>query len=345
MSWQPSLRQNTQQKLQIIGVSKAARSMHFFAEQVASSPLTILLLGETGSGKDHFAEYIHSCGGSERHLVPVHCASLPEHLIESELFGHTKGAFTDASNPKKGLIRAAEGSTLFLNEIDTIPIQLQAKFLRFLEGRSYREIGSVREFQVNTRVIVGSNADLKKEVEAKRFRADLYFRINTVPFVVPPLRERKEDIPHLVEHFLSASGRDLHFSKEAMLVMQDYHWPGNIRELKATVERALVLTPFDSPVAEAGQVEAYFETQSESTSRKEVSAPAREPESGTEIAQQLEEEIPTFEEYKNKYYPMLFKKYGGSMRQAATVSGISYKTLLSRASQLGLKRPYSTHSS
>jgi len=172
--------------------------------------------------------------------VPVHCATLPEHLVESELFGHVRGAFTGAVSEKQGLVQKAEGGTLFLNEVDTLFSQMQPKFLRFVEGRSFRQVGGTREIDVKTRIIVGTNADLEEAVAQKKMREDLYYRLKTADYKVQPLRKRRDDIPALTDHFLRREEVSKRFSSAAMRLMMNYHWPGNVRELKAAVERAVL---------------------------------------------------------------------------------------------------------
>ncbi len=328
MSQQIALRQGPEQRLALIGVSKVVKDMKMFAEQVARVDATILLRGETGVGKDHFADYIHQESGLERPLVPVHCAAIPDNMFESELFGHTKGAFTDASGPKHGLLKTAENSILFLNEIDTIPINLQSKVLRILDGRSYRELGSTREHQVNTRIIVGSNANLEEAVKQGRLREDLYFRISTLPFTVPPLRERPEDIPELVDHFFAMHERRLRFSHEAVSMMQKYHWPGNIRELRAMVTRASIMTPKTETIAGCEQIESYLLPKAQTTPIKRAvqeSTPSVQnaesvikPEGEVSLTQPYEEYVSAC---RKKYFVALLQSCNGNVLMAARVSG------------------------
>jgi len=212
--------------------------MNAFALHAGSTNHTILLQGETGVGKDRLAEVIHSHGRAEKAFVSVDCGSLTATLTASELMGHVSGAFTDAYANKPGLVKVAEGGTLFLNEVTNMSLDLQAQLLRITERGSYRPVGATMEIQMNTRIIVATNVDLKVAVSQGKFRSDLYHRLNVVSFTVPPLRDRREDIQPLAEHFLRRECPSKKFSQEAIEVMMVYVWPGNVRELGATVARS-----------------------------------------------------------------------------------------------------------
>ncbi len=208
---------------------------------------TILLLGETGTGKDTFARLIHE-HSPRRHkpFIVVNCTALSEHLLESELFGHEKGAFTDAKSRKPGQVELAEGGTVYLDEIAEIPISFQAKLLRFIETRSFYRVGGTRELKVNVRIIASTNRDLKHEMEQGRFREDLFYRLNVIALTLPPLRERVEDIPLLVEHFIKMFNVEFKcrvegIDPDALEMLKHYDWPGNVRELKNTIERIFLL--------------------------------------------------------------------------------------------------------
>ncbi|MGH8750581.1 MAG: sigma-54-dependent transcriptional regulator [Burkholderiales bacterium] len=214
----------------------------------SGAPPTVLILGETGSGKDVAARLLHRLSPyATRPFVQVDCASLPRDLIEAELFGHEKGAFTNAHGARAGLIEAAEDGTLFLDEIGELPLELQAKLLNVIERRKTRRLGSVRERQIAARIIAGTNRELPEMMAQGRFRADLYYRLNVVTLTLPPLRERGEDVVLLARHFaLQVSRRyglpDASFSSEALNALRAYSWPGNVRELKHLVERAVLLS-------------------------------------------------------------------------------------------------------
>ena len=235
-------RQDIRQLPILIGSSEQARQMRVFAEQVAGIDATVLIRGETGTGKDLFAELIHSMGRASKEFVPVDCGALNGTLPESELFGHQRGAFTDAHMNKLGLVEVANGGTLFLSEVANAEMGLQARLLRISEKRSFRAVGGVMEKQVRTRLIVATNADLEAMVTEGRFREDLYHRLNVLPIHLAPLHERQEDIPELAAHFLSqqTGGLTKRFTPEALVEMSKYHWPGNVRELQNVVARANV---------------------------------------------------------------------------------------------------------
>jgi DNA-binding NtrC family response regulator len=215
---------------------------------LAQCDATILICGETGTGKELFARAIHyHSARRNKPFIPVNCAALPDHLFENELFGHVKGAFTDASSSEKGLIAEAEGGTLVLDEVDTLSPAAQAKLLRFLQSGEYRTLGSSRTLTANVRIIAATNTDLFDRVKIKLFREDLYFRLNALSLLIPPLRERPEDIVHLSNHFLTQYARERSterraISGDALRKLMAYEWPGNVRELEGVILRALVLT-------------------------------------------------------------------------------------------------------
>ena len=215
---------------------------------LAQSDATVLICGETGTGKELFARAIHyHSPRRNKPFIPVNCAALPDHLFENELFGHAKGAFTDATSSEKGLIPEAEGGTLILDEVDTLSSAAQAKLLRFLQDREYRPLGSSRSVSANVRIIAATNTDLLDQIKGKLFREDLYYRLNALSVIIPPLRERTEDIVHLSNHFLSQYAKESNterraISSEALHKLMAYEWPGNVRELEGLILRALVLT-------------------------------------------------------------------------------------------------------
>ena len=232
----------------VIGVSRKITELMKFVYKVAASEAgTILIQGESGTGKDLVAKAIHyRSSRSERPFVAINCSAIPETLIEAELFGHEKGAFTDAKAMKKGLFEIADGGTLFLDEIGELSPLLQAKLLRVLEDQMVRRVGGVRDIQVEVRVIAASNRDLEKEVREGRFRQDLYYRLAIIAIYLPALRERKEDIVPLVEFFLAYYNRKFRKSVQGLneatrRLMLNYDWPGNVRELKNALERAMIL--------------------------------------------------------------------------------------------------------
>jgi transcriptional regulator with GAF, ATPase, and Fis domain len=218
------------------------------AEQVARTDSTVLIQGETGTGKELLARAIHRLSSrKDRPLVTVNCASLPPTLIESELFGREKGAYTGAMTKMIGRFEVADGSTLFLDEVAEIPLELQSKLLRVLEEGSFERLGSTNTLRVNVRIIAATNRDLGEEVKAGRFRKDLYYRLNVFPIAIPPLREHPEDIPLLVWAFVEKAqkriGKEIEaISKKTMEALQSYSWPGNVRELNNVIEHAMILS-------------------------------------------------------------------------------------------------------
>lgn len=232
----------------IIGASHCMQSILAMMEKVAKSEAaTVLIQGESGTGKELVAKWIHNKSSrSEKPFMAINCAAVPATLLESELFGHEKGAFTDAKVTKKGLFELADGGTVFLDEIGDMEMGMQAKLLRFLEDRTFRRIGGSKVNTVDVRIISATNKDLLKAIESKDFRNDLYYRLQVIPIFLPPLRERREDIPALVKYFIDTYkrefGKQVHgVSPQAERLMVDYNWPGNIRELKNVIERAIIL--------------------------------------------------------------------------------------------------------
>jgi len=226
-------------------------------EKVAKSEAaTVLIQGESGTGKELVAKWIHyQSNRAERPFVAINCAAVPATLLESELFGHEKGAFTDAKAAKKGLFELADGGTVFLDEIGDMELGMQAKLLRFLEDRNFRRIGGAREMSVDVRIISATNKDLLKSIEDKSFRNDLYYRLQVIPIHLSPLRERREDVLLLATHFIENYNREFNkhvkgISKMAEKLLVDYHWPGNIRELKNIIERAIILGNEDTLLLE-----------------------------------------------------------------------------------------------
>jgi DNA-binding NtrC family response regulator len=232
----------------IIGTSPVIQNTISLAKKVALTDSTVLLLGETGTGKEMFARAIHGSGQRAGNtFVALNCSAFTGHLLESELFGHVAGAFTGAIKDKSGLIEAANGGTLFLDEIGELPSELQAKLLRILETREILKVGDIKPFRVNVRIITASNRNIEREVSLGKFRQDFFYRLNTFTIVLPPLRDRSEDIPLLASHFLKFFS-DRHnkpvqgFSKQFLEQLSSHDWMGNIRELKNVVERAVILT-------------------------------------------------------------------------------------------------------
>jgi two-component system, NtrC family, response regulator AtoC len=233
---------------QFVGTSEPIRRVIEFVAKVADSDSTVLIQGESGTGKELVARMLHfNSESKDRPLVPVNCGAIPENLLESELFGHEKGSFTGAAHTRIGRFELAHGGTIFLDEIGELSLGLQVKLLRVLQERSFERVGGTRTIDVDVRVVAATNQDLELAVQQKRFREDLYYRLNVIPVTVPPLRERQSDIPQLVNHFLERlnHGKQLAMtscSPNAMARLMEYHWPGNIRELENMIERLAVLS-------------------------------------------------------------------------------------------------------
>src|SRR5262245_20819163 len=244
-----------EEQFPIIGEHPLMQTIARVVRKVAATEATILILGESGTGKELIARAVHAQSArAEGAFVPVNCGAIPGELLESEMFGHERGAFTGAANPRAGLFQLAHGGTIFLDEVAEMSPALQVKLLRVLQDREVRPVGGDRIVKVDVRVVAASNRDLATEVGAGRFREDLFYRLTVTPITMPALRERRSDIPLLVGHFLAVHNRErrarsVSVSDEAMVHLWEYDWPGNVRELENLVERLVILA--DEPVIEA----------------------------------------------------------------------------------------------
>jgi len=312
----------------IIGQGKAMGAVKDLIKQVAVSEAeTILLQGESGVGKDLVANTLHY--GSRRMHKPIltlNCAAIPANLLESELFGHEKGAFTDASQAKKGLVEEATEGALFLDEIGDMALEMQAKLLHLIENKSYRRVGSVVEKKTNLRIIAATNKNLKKEVAAGRFREDLYYRLNVIPILLPPLRERKEDIPELVSAFIAAFNQAFRknvteMAPEALEILQMYDWPGNVRELRNVIERAMILN--QEPIIRRQHIPAEIDCRCEM-----IAGRGREDEESTakSILPQCLAGVP-LEALEKHALVLAMQKSGGNQSTAAAMLGIGRDAL------------------
>lgn len=295
----------------VVGTSPAFGSILETINAVASRQCSMIISGETGAGKEMVARRIHNCSDrADKVFVPVDCTTLTGQLFESQLFGHVRGAFTGAVSDTLGFFRAADGGTIFLDEISEIPLDLQAKLLRVLQESKVTPLGSVKSYPINVRILCATNRELKQQVNENKFRADLYYRLNVVTVNVPPLRERPEDILCLAEHFLSRQA-ELYsepykvLSNEVKKLLVDYSWPGNVRELANVMERAYVLTSTD------------------------IIKPASLP---TEILvavpiQNGEARLPTLDEAKRKVILQALSASGGRKMAAAKILGLERRKL------------------
>jgi len=242
------LRSSIDKKYELVGNSSAMKKIKSQIELIAKGDSRVLIIGESGTGKELVARAIHSMSNRFRApFVEVNCAAIPQELIESELFGHEKGAFTGAIERKIGKFELANGGTLFLDEIGDMSLLTQAKLLRVIETQKFQRVGGTRDITVNVRIISATNKDLLEEIKKGNFREDLYYRLNVVPIYIPPLRERKEDIPGLIKYFIEEFSKEKGWKvktldNQAMKILQDYDWPGNVRELRNAVERLMIMT-------------------------------------------------------------------------------------------------------
>jgi DNA-binding NtrC family response regulator len=310
-----------------VGQSAAIRRLREQIAQAAPTDETVLISGESGTGKELVARCLHAASRrNERALVSLNCPALSPQLMESELFGHERGAFTSADAPRVGRFELAEGGTILLDEITEIDPPLQAKLLRVLQERTYERVGSSDSRRADVRVVATTNRDLRAEVAAGRFRQDLFYRLNVLPIHVPPLRERKEDVPALIEHFLQAAAERLErprceLSTEALDLLGGYHWPGNVRELENLVTRASVLGQGRKLSADELQMWLIEPTGS---------ADAPSPAAQESIAAGVK-----LEDMERRLIEATLEHYEGHRAKAAQVLGIGIRTLSNKLRQYG----------
>ncbi len=307
---------------QIIGKSKAMRDVFDLIQRVADSPTNILISGESGTGKELVAKAIHfNSDRKQAPFIPVNCAAIPETLLESELFGHVRGAFTDARTDKRGLFEEADKGTLFLDEISELPIMLQAKLLRAIQEREIRRVGSARPISIDVRIVVATNVNLAEEAKAKRFREDLFYRLNVIEIRLPPLRERREDIPLLVEAFLQKCARSAHkpvrgITESALALLLDYPWPGNVRELENVIERAVTLS------------------RSERIGMDDLPPAIQGAHGERRVIDEAAERTLPLHDVEKEYILRILEKTGGNKYQAAHILGIDRKTLYRKLGEI-----------
>ncbi len=307
-----------------IGASETVQKLKTLALRLASSDSTVLILGESGTGKDLIARAIHHqsprCGGP---FVTINCAALPESLLESELFGHKKGAFTGAIKDREGLFMAADGGTFFLDEVGNTSLAIQVKLLRVLEDKIITPVGDTKPTEVDVRLIAATNADLEEEVKADRFRADLFYRLNVLPLHIPPLRDRQGDIQLLAERFVDKYCGKLktavkRISDDVMAFLTKYHWPGNVRELENTIERAVLLSRTDTL-----EVADFPE---------KLQIPA-----SVSVVQETEQATPTLQHIEKAYIHYILSQTEGKKATAARILGIDTSTLYRKLERYDLK--------
>ena len=294
------------------------------AETAARADSTVVVTGESGTGKDVLARFIHARSlRGDSPMISVNCAALTETLFESEFFGHERGAFTGATSTKRGLIEAADSSTLFLDEVGEMPAQTQVKLLRFLEEGRFRRVGSTRDREADVRVIAATNRNLADDVTSGRFRADLFYRLNVISLHVPPLRQRREDIPALASHFLALfrerfNRPALDLSSEARQRLNAYDWPGNVRELRNALERAAALASAASDTIEADQLLPSVTSQS----------------AGGNVTSSDSTPL-TLEQLERQHILRVLEEQHGNRERAAAVLGISARTLYRKLREYG----------
>jgi len=307
----------------IVGISEKIKTVLDIAGRVARTDATVLIVGESGTGKELIAKGIHfnSTRGDGR-FVAVNCAALPEHLVESELFGHVKGSFTGAMKDKPGKFEVADGGTLFLDEISELRIDLQAKILRALQEREVDRVGGSEPKSVDVRIIASTNKNIEHEVKTGAFREDLYYRLSVLTLSIPPLRERRDDIPLLVAHFLKKYGTtpDVRVSEEAFSILMSYGWPGNVRELEGVIERASILRR-DNVITPAELPERVLARR----------------ESIEQIVLNLPEDGLSLESLEKNLIARALDKFKGNQTKAAEYLGITRPTLIYRIEKYGMK--------
>ena len=307
---------------EIVAASESMKRLLETAAKVAESEATVLVRGESGTGKEKVARLIHrKSPRRDKPFQSINCAAFPENLLESELFGHEKGSFTGAHVRKIGLVEAAHGGTLFLDEIGDMAPNTQTKILRVLQEKELRRVGDTANTRVDVRIIAATNRNLEEAIKSGAFREDLFYRLNVIPIVIPPLRDRPEDVPALVRHFLEKSGRGKGMDKEALDSLQKYFWPGNVRELEAVLERVSIL----SPGAVIHKDDLPLELQT-----------AIKPQGRGEVLFQLPPGGIVFEELEYEVLRQAMVKANGNMTEAARLLGMNYRAFRYRSFKFGI---------
>jgi len=321
--------------LEIVGRSEPIRRLLDLTRRVAQGSMPVLIEGESGTGKELIARAVHVWSPrAAGPFIPVNAGALPAQLLESELFGHARGAFTGAVAAKPGLVELAEGGTLFLDEIGEMPLEVQAKLLRFLESHELRRVGETRIRRVDVRIVAATNRRLLDEVQAGRFREDLYYRLNVVTLHVPPLRDRREDIPLLVEHFLARLGSEKEIVPEALEMLMQHEFRGNVRELFNLVQRGVIMSPdrFIAP-EDLGLGTRSASTAASAQSDSGPAASAR----WSDVDGADDEAFPTLEEMERAHIARALERTGWNRAQAAQLLGVSVRTLYRKIESYGLR--------
>jgi len=305
----------------IVGKSPALQDIFDLIERVGPSNTNVLITGESGTGKEVIARALHtSSPRADKPFMAINCTAIPETLMESELFGYVKGAFTGANQDKKGLFEEAQGGTVFLDEIGDMNVGLQAKLLRVLQERVIKPVGSSQAKPIDVRVIAATHKDLKKAIANQMFREDLYYRLSVIPIVMPPLRHRPEDVPLLAHHFLQKycalnNRKNLSFTQDAIRKLMSFSWPGNVRELENMIERLVVL-------ARGQQIDA-------------PDIPAADQSSSEQFFGSSTRDMPTLEDLEKRYIEFILEKTGGKKEKAAQILGINRRTLYRKEKDYG----------
>ncbi len=309
---------------EIIYTSEKMKALMDTLPKIAQTSSNVLITGESGVGKELIARTLHRLSNrAGKEFVAINCAAFPEGLLESELFGHMKGAFTDAHYNKQGLFEIADGGTIFLDEVGDMPLSLQAKLLRVIENGTFRRVGGVTDIKVDVRIIAATNKDLKKEIEEGRFREDLYYRLNVIPVHIPPLRERREDIPLLAGHFIKKYAPSKRLTEEALEALKDYSWRGNVRELENVIERVCLLSQSDEITVKDLPPEIVMDA------KKKTLIPELTPE-GINLDRLVEE-------IEKEYIIKALKLTGNTKVEAARLLGLSFRSFRYRLKKYNIE--------
>ncbi len=316
----------------IVGKSEKMRQLFELVSQVGPRRSTVMITGESGTGKELIAKAVHNCSSrADGPFLAVNSGTIPFDLLESELFGHVRGAFTGASSSKKGLFEAAHGGTIFLDEIGNLPLETQAKLLRVIQEREFRRVGGIENVKVDVRIIAATNIELRKAIQTGDFREDLYYRLNVITLDLPPLRERKDDIPLLAEHFINRfceenSAPLCSLDQGALRILMEYDWPGNVRELENVIERAVVLVPEERIIREELFPQDVLESTSVSISKLDLGT------NGTSLKDLVLE-------FEKNLIKTALQKSAWNQKKAAALLRVKPTTLNEKLKRMKIKLP------